>query len=155
MIEVSIESSPDTEIIGKHRYYKNFIRIGNSGSDDDSISDISGDDILISDSLIINSHLLLEISEDGSHVLAKKNSKIESYLVNDKKTTGHKKIKLGDTITLGKTIIRVLFFEYTKATSKKETLNQNLELIMSDQSFEKVQKIIEFVEEDLSKIKIK
>ncbi|MBF0297723.1 MAG: hypothetical protein HQK51_03330 [Oligoflexia bacterium] len=142
MIEINIISSPDEEAIGKYKYNKNFIKIGKSSGD-----------ILITDPEIINSHLLLEISEEG--LMAKKNPKIANYLVNDKKTTGHKKIKFGDTIALGKTIIQILFFEFTKATSKKEIIKQNLELITSDQSFEKVQRIIEFVEHDLNKIKIK
>lgn len=142
MIEISVNSSPDIESKGKYRYYKNFIRIGNNNGD-----------VIISDPEIINSHLILEISEEG--VLAKKNPQIASYLVNEKKTTGNKKLKLGDKITLGTTTFQILFFEFTKASSKKETINQNLEMIMSDQSFENVQHIIEFIEEDLSKIKIK
>ncbi|MBF0209027.1 MAG: hypothetical protein HQK53_19375 [Oligoflexia bacterium] len=145
MIEFNINTSPDVEMLGSHRLFKNFIKIGKNNGD-----------LLINDPGIVDGHLYLEIVEiDGDRnggVIVNKGESVDHYFVNGKITNGMKRVKSGDQISFADTTIMVKDFCYTPVVSKKDNIRKNLELIANDSHFLGFQEMLEFLEEDLKKI---
>ncbi|MBF0311822.1 MAG: hypothetical protein HQK50_18700 [Oligoflexia bacterium] len=140
MLSLIIETSPDCEVIGEHLFNKNVIKFGRSLGD-----------ILIDEEGIVNGHISLEISEENE-LLVHRSGRIESYLVNEKVTNASKRLKVGDTITIQKSKIRIKEFKFDTPKSKKEKVRENLAKIMGHSELSPLRKIILELEGDLKKL---
>lgn len=118
MIEVSIETSIDSEKIGKFSFNKNLIYIGKD----------QGCDLYINDSTLNHNHIFIEIID--SKLLCHLGRSTEFILVNGKRTTGHKSITIGDTLTIGNSLIKIISFVKTTSQTYKDLLNSETEKIL-------------------------
>lgn len=117
MIHIEITQSPDSNVIATFQFHKNEIYLGREGSD------LSIDDMGLKDS-----HLLIEIPEDA--LLVHPQRDIAFYHLNGKRSTSIRKLKAGDTLGIGGTIIKIIGFERTLEVSKKDLLSQKLSHLM-------------------------
>lgn len=121
MIKFQILSSPDLNILAPFEYYKNQIYFGQKA-----------DDLRINDSEILTTHLMLEVV--ASDLIVHPQKGVSFFLINGKRASTIRKIKIGDEITLGKTIIKILSFEETPKISKKVILDQKLKSLINENS---------------------
>lgn len=121
MIKLEITESPDNNVISAFTYFQNQIYLGrNSG------------DLWINDNELLTSHIMLEVIDKD--LLIHPQSGVEYYLLNGKRASVIRKLKMNDKITIGKTVIRILGFEETKRPSKKELLNNKLNQLVEENS---------------------
>ncbi|HXH73364.1 MAG TPA: FHA domain-containing protein [Bacteriovoracaceae bacterium] len=113
MIHFEIIQSPDLNVKTSFQYHKNEVYIGSESAD-----------LSIADPGLLSSHLMIEIPE--KELLVHPQKEVSFYLINGKRTTSIRKIKAGDTITIGNTVIKIIAFALTERPSKKEILNQKL-----------------------------
>jgi len=87
-------------------------------------------DIYLPKSNLSDIHFFIEIIEDK--LILHLNKKAEPILVNTKRTTHFKNIKVGDVITADDIQFKVLRFKDEKNISKKEKLNQVVSTLEQD-----------------------
>jgi hypothetical protein len=121
MIEFEIIKSPDEDIIEKFKFYKNEIILGKKSRD-----------LSIDDKSLRNHHLHLYVQKNDLYVLALEG--VDFFLVNGKRSTGTKKIKINDQIHFGETTLSVLNFETTEKISKKEILTTKMNQFIEEDS---------------------
>ena len=120
MIKFKIFKSPDPSVITEFRFLKNEIHLGREKGD-----------LQIQDLDLHSGHIMMEIV--GPDLLIHPQRQVDHYLINGKRTTAIRKLKINDEITIGKTFIRILEFYETLHESKKEILNRKLnELVNRD-----------------------
>ncbi|MGE3609439.1 MAG: hypothetical protein AB7I27_07615 [Bacteriovoracaceae bacterium] len=113
MIQFEVVQSPDLNAKSVFQFYKNQVYLGkNSG------------DLHIQDLKLQGLHLLIEVIQNDLIIHPQKN--VEHYLINGKRTTTVRKIKVNDVIGLGNTLIKILSFENTPLLSKKAILDRKL-----------------------------
>ncbi|MFL5784370.1 MAG: FHA domain-containing protein [Bacteriovoracaceae bacterium] len=117
MIKFQITESPDQEVLSTFEYFHNLIYIGRTTGN-----------LTIQDPQILRSHLLIEVI--GGDVIVHPQKDVEHYLLNGKRATTPRKIKNGDVISFGKTTLKVLAFEETPPSSKKNILNEKLNALI-------------------------
>jgi pSer/pThr/pTyr-binding forkhead associated (FHA) protein len=117
MIKFQITESPDQEVVSTFEYFHNLIYIGRTLGN-----------LTIHDPQLLRSHLLIEVV--GTDVIVHPQKEVEHYLLNGKRATTPRKIKVGDVITFGKTALKVLAFEETPPSSKKNILNEKLNALI-------------------------
>lgn len=122
MIQITINSSPDINKIGTITFNKNLIYIGNNHTCD----------LFISDTNLISNHLIIEIVE--SKMIVHPHKDIDFFLVNGKRTTGHKFVTLGNKIKIGGTEFTIDLFTETTYISMKETLNKLTDDLIKEES---------------------
>ncbi len=113
MVHIEIIQSPDVNVITQFKFHKNEVYLGS----------VHGD-LLIDDSEVKSSHLMIEIHDQ--EMLVHPQSGVEFYLINGKRATTIRKIKSGDVLTLGKTTLKILDYFLTEALTKKIVLNAKL-----------------------------
>ena len=120
MIHLEIISSPDKDVETSFQFFQNELYLGRtSGS------------IHIKDAELKPSHLMIEVVENELIVHPQKD--VEAYLIEGKRSSNVRKIKPGQQITIGSTVLKVLAFEETKYPSKKALLDGKLaDLIEAD-----------------------
>lgn len=111
MIHINVTDAIDTDLIGDFYFTKNLIYIGKSEGD-----------LRIDSEKIMNQHLFIEIFE--SKMIAHPNKKLEYFLVDGKRTTGPKFLKVGMTIDLGVIKFKLVNFMQTRFETPREKLNQ-------------------------------
>lgn len=121
MIAFEITETPDPNVKTQFRFHKNDIYLGRKSGD-----------LLIDDPGVFNSHLLIEIQENELLVHPQKG--VESFLLNGKRATTIRKIKVGDTLGLGSTTVKILEYVLTPDRSKKTVLNQKLNQMIDTNS---------------------
>jgi hypothetical protein len=121
MIQFEITSSPDENVVAPICFHKNQIYIGRSNGD-----------LLIKDNEIRNSHLMIEVI--GPELLIHPQKDVEFYLINSKRASVIRKLKVGDIVGIGKTIIKIIAFQETKRVTKKEILNEKLNKLIEENS---------------------
>lgn len=121
MIKFEIVNSPDQEVLSTFEYFQNLIYIGRTTGN-----------LTIEDPEIHRTHLLIEVVE--GEVLVHPQKDVEFYLINGKRATTPRKIKINDTVGLGKTTLKLLAFQETESSSKKKTLNQKLSTLIESGS---------------------
>lgn len=120
MIHFEILQSPDLNVRTSFQYHKNEIYLGSESPD-----------LSIADPGLLKSHLLIEIPEKD--LLVHPQKEVTSYLLNGKRTTSIRKVKSGDIVTIGNTVIKIISFALTDKPSKKDILNKKLaELLEQD-----------------------
>lgn len=89
MIHFEITQSPDLNVLTSFRFMKNEIYLGRRAHD-----------LSISDLALKNIHLLLEIPE--TELLIHPQKDVDHYLINGKRATSIRKLKIGDTVSFAK-----------------------------------------------------
>lgn len=113
MIKLEIVKSPDSNVITQFTYFQNQIYLGrNSG------------DLWINDNELLPGHVMLEVID--SHLLIHPQKDVQFYLLNGKRSTTIRKIKVNDEVTIGHTILKILAFTETVRPTKKELLDNKL-----------------------------
>lgn len=118
MISFKILSSPDYEINTQtYTYYQNIIYLG-----------FAQGHFFIKDSELIDNHLMLEVLDND--LLLHPNPKIESFLIDGKRATSVRKLKINQIVTIGNTQIQILDFKNTEHLTRKEILDAKLNQIL-------------------------
>ena len=117
MIKFEITESPDQEVLSTFEYFHNLIYIGRTDGN-----------LTILDPGLLRSHIVIEVVE--GEVIVHPQKEVDHYLINGKRTTTPRKIRLNDKVSFGKTTLKLLAFEETAPVSKKNTLNQKLEALI-------------------------
>ena len=90
MINFEFIESPDLDIIAPFKYFQNQIYIGRTVGD-----------LWVNDKDLFPSHIFLEVI--GSDLLIHPQKDVEHYLLNGKRASSIRKLKVNDAITIGKT----------------------------------------------------
>lgn len=121
MIHLEITESPDNNVLSEFRYFQNQIYLGRSSGD-----------LWIQDNELLPSHIMLEVI--GNDLLVHPQKGVEFYLLNGKRATNIRKLRLNDKIVIGKTQIKIAGFSETIRESKKDILNQKLNALIEENS---------------------
>ena len=121
MINLEIKESPDSNVISSFKYFQNQIYLGRTSGD-----------LWIDDNHLYATHIMLEVI--GRDLLIHPQKGVEFFLINGKRASSIRKLKLNDQITIGQTIISVVGFEETVKESKKTILNAKLNKLIDENS---------------------
>ena len=121
MIKFSITESPDQEVLSTFEYFHNLIYIGRTSGN-----------LTIQDNGLLRSHLMIEVV--GDDLIVHPQKEVEFYLINGKRATTPRKVKINDLLKIGNTSIKLIAFDETPATSKKAILNQKLDQLIEENS---------------------
>lgn len=113
MVHLEIIESPDQNVLTSFQFFKNEIYLGYSFGN-----------LFIKDSLLLPSHLMIEVVEKDLIVHPQKN--VESYLIEGKRASTPRKIKVGQIISIGQTKFKIIAFEETIIKTKKNILDEKL-----------------------------
>lgn len=113
MIAIEVLETPDANAKAAFRFFKNDLYIGHKSGD-----------LLISDPELLASHLMIEIVENELLIHPQKG--VTHFLINGKRATTIRKVKIGESIGIGTTTFKVTEFSLTPDLSKKTYLNQKL-----------------------------
>ena len=121
MINFKITQSADPNVLSPFKFFQNQIYLGRTSGD-----------LWINDLDLLPIHLMLEIHEKDLLVHPQKG--VEFYLLNGKRATAIRKIKVHDEVTFGKTKIKILGYEQTVQETKKEVLDKKLNQLLEENS---------------------
>lgn len=121
MIHFEIIQTPDINVKASFQYFKNEVYLGSNALD-----------LVIHDPGIKSTHLMIEIPE--KELLVHPQKGVEYYLINGKRATSIRKIKINDTISFGNTVLKIIAFSRTNYPSKKEILDQKLNQLIEEGS---------------------
>ena len=120
MLEVQVVSCPDPEFQGTWRFFKNQIYFGYPEGD-------------ISPPGELNSFaFMLEVLPD--FLQAHPHSSVEFWLLNGKRASKPKKIKVGDTLQVGEIVFKVTEAKYQEFLTKKQILDVKLKALVAAES---------------------
>lgn len=115
MIDIEILNSPDEKRLGRYVFHKDEISFGSN----------LNDELLLDEEEISPSHISIVIKEFKLYVHLREG--IDFILVNGKRTTAAKLLKATDTITIGKTTLKINNFLIENHKTRKEFLNAKVE----------------------------
>ena len=121
MIQFKITCSPDQNVINTFKFFQNQIYIGQARGN-----------LRINDSKLSKSHVMIEVVEKDLIIHPQKD--VSHYLINGKRATQIRKIKAGDIITIGDTVLEMLAFEETVVPGKKEILETKIKILIKENS---------------------
>jgi hypothetical protein len=121
MIHFEISESPDQNILSAYKYHQNQIYLGRTTGD-----------LWIHDNSLLASHIMLEVI--GKELLIHPQKGVEFFLINGKRASNIRKLKVNDQISIGNSQIKILGFEETLRESKKEILNKKLNALIEENS---------------------
>ena len=121
MIQIECLNSPDINALGIYEYQQNMIYVGRKNTD-----------LLLQDLSWPADAMMFEVVEDQFYIHPQKD--LSFFLVNGKRSTGVKKIKRQDIITIGETQIKLIDFLSTEFISKKQTLDKKLKELVETNS---------------------
>jgi hypothetical protein len=121
MIHFQVTESLDQNVLSAFKYFQNQIYIGRSSGD-----------LWIMDHSLLPSHLMLEVI--GEDLLIHPQKGVEFYLINGKRASNIRKLKINDKVFFGNTMIKILEFEATVRKSKKDILNNKLNKLIEENS---------------------
>lgn len=113
MINIEIQESPDANALAPFKYFHNQIYLGRSSGD-----------LWIDDPDLFPTHIMLEVI--GHELLIHPQKDVEFFLINGKRASNIRKLKMNDQVTIGKTVFKIIGHEETARESKKNILNQKL-----------------------------
>ncbi len=120
MISINVEQSEELDKKGIYTFNKNLIYFGRD----------TGSDLYLDDPLLNLNHFFIEIVE--SKILCHLSKKTKFILINGKRTTGFKEIKIGDKISVGSCSLSVTSAVQTISESYREKLNTATEKILKE-----------------------
>lgn len=121
MIHLKITNSPDKNILTDFNFCQNEVYLGRASGN-----------LQIKDSDLRESHVMIEVIEKDLIIHPQKG--VESYLIDGKRSSTIRKIKAGQTITIGTTTFKILRFEETPVISKKKILDAKLSKLIEENS---------------------
>lgn len=121
MIHFEVLESPNKNAISIFKYFKNQVYIGKDSGD-----------LWLRDPTIPFQAIILEVLNSSLIIHPQKN--LEYYLLNGKRASNVRKILKEDTITIGKTKIKIIDFNESKTESKKEILDEKLKSLLEEGS---------------------
>ena len=121
MIHFEVIESPDQNVLSSFKYFQNQIYLGRSTGD-----------LWIADNTMLVSHAMMEVI--GKELLIHPQKGVEFYLINGKRASNIRKLKMNDIISFGNTSIKILGFEETIRESKKDILNKKLNKLIEENS---------------------
>ncbi len=132
MIKIECLQTPDINALGIYEYGQNMIYLGRKDTD-----------FTPQDFSLPENAMMIEVIEDQFYIHPQKS--LEYFLINKKRCTGVKKIKRGDEITLGETIIKLIDFRFDQFETKKQILDSKLKTIIENNSskLEAIRKLTE------------
>lgn len=89
-------------------------------------------DLWINDNSLLTSHLMLEVI--GKELLIHPQKGVEFFLINGKRASNIRKLKVNDKVSIGNTALKIIAFEETERASKKELLNNKLNKLIEENS---------------------
>jgi hypothetical protein len=113
MLVFEFIKSPDKDVMSIFQYFQNEIYIGRSSGN-----------LLIKDPSLCESHLMVEVI--GTDLIVHPQKNVNHYLIDGKRSTTVRKIKIGQVITIGKTDFKITHFEETIFRTKKTILDEKL-----------------------------
>lgn len=121
MILLEILSSPDKTVLYKFEFHQNQIYIGRNSAS-----------LNIADPGLLDSHALIEVVEN--ELIFHPQAGVSSYLIDGKRASNVRKIRLFQAITVANTCLRILEFKETKFRSKKAILDEKLAKLIDENS---------------------
>ncbi len=121
MIHLEILTSPDKNIETQFQFFQNEVYLGSSSGN-----------LHIKDAELKASHVMIEVVEKDLIIHPQKD--VESYLIDGKRASNVRKIKMNQKITVGKTTFKVVNFEETTFHSKKSILDSKLNQLVEENS---------------------
>ena len=121
MIQLEVIESPDNNNIQKFTFFQNQIYLGKKIGN-----------LWINDEELHSPHIMLEVIENQLLVHPMKETSF--YLINGKRASNIRKLKINDQVTIGKTTIKLLEFSLTEKRSKKIVLTSKLDKLIQENS---------------------
>ena len=121
MINIEFIQSPDTDVLAAFEYFQNQLYIGRNHGD-----------LWIDDNELYPSHIMLEII--ASDLLIHPQKDVEFYLLNGKRASSVRKLKINDVITIGKTVFKILNYSETITETKQQILDRKLNKLIAEDS---------------------
>lgn len=121
MINLEIQKSTDNNVLNTYQFFQNQIYLGKSTGD-----------LCIDDNGILPSHVMLEVL--GKELLIHPQKGVDFFLINGKRASNIRKLKMNDLITLGNTIIKICAFEETEIPVKRIILDKKLNQLVAEDS---------------------
>jgi hypothetical protein len=121
MINFEVIQSADPNVLSAFKFFQNQIYLGRTSGD-----------LWINDRDLLPIHLMLEVHEKD--LLLHPQKGVEFYLLNGKRATAIRKLKLQDEVTIGKTKIKILSYEQTQQETKKQVLDRKLNDLVEENS---------------------
>lgn len=121
MIHLEIIASPDKNVETQFQFFQNEVYLGHSAGN-----------LHIKDADLKASHVMIEVVEKDLIIHPQKD--VESYLIDGKRASNVRKIKMNQKITVGKTTFKVVNFEQTDFPSKKNILDTKLNQLVEENS---------------------
>ena len=121
MIRFEIIKSPDITVTEEFHYFKNELHLGKDKGD-----------LLIDDHELRSTHVMIEIQ--GPDLLIHPQREVAYFLINGKRATAIRKLKVNDEVTIGQTVLKIKEFIETERETKTEILNRKLNLLIEGDS---------------------
>jgi hypothetical protein len=121
MINFVVNESPDNNVITSFQFFQNQIYLGRTSGN-----------LCIDDKSLRESHVMLEVI--GKELLIHAQKDVDFFLINGKRASAIRKIKVNDQITIGQTVLKVLAFEETAFEGKKNILDRKLDHLIETNS---------------------
>jgi hypothetical protein len=121
MIQFEITNSPDDSVKNQYQFFQNTIYIGRKSGN-----------LQIQDNQLLESHLMIEVLDNDLIIHPQKD--VTNYLIDGKRSSSIRKLKKGQTITIGTTTMKILQFEYSELKSKKKVLDDKLAQLVDNNS---------------------
>jgi hypothetical protein len=121
MIQFEIIKSPDRDIQKDFIFFHNEIFFG-----------LSKGHVRINDAQISSTHIMIEIIEN--ELILHPQLGVDHYLIDGKRATSVRKLRIGQSITIGETEFKIKDFKYTEFKSKKTILDEKLAHLIEQES---------------------
>jgi hypothetical protein len=121
MIQFEIIKSPDRDIQKDFIFFHNEIFFGHSKGH-----------VRINDAQISSTHIMIEIIEN--ELILHPQLGVDHYLIDGKRATSVRKLRIGQSITIGETEFKIKDFKYTEFKSKKTILDEKLAHLIEQES---------------------
>jgi hypothetical protein len=122
MIHLEITKSNNSDHLGEYQFHKDLIYIG---------SNLSAD-IYLPEKEILTNHLFIEVVE--GKLLVHPSREADFFLVDGKRTTSVRYIKINQKISVGETEILIKSFSVSPMVSLREKLNEKTDQLINAKS---------------------
>ena len=121
MVQFEITKSPDPNVMNNFRFMSNSLTIGKKSGD-----------LIIADIDLKESHVMIEVV--GPDLLLHPQRGVEFFLINGKRATSIRKLRTGEEVTIGRTVLKIIGFEETTILTKKAILSDKLNALVEADS---------------------
>ena len=134
MIIIEVLKCTNLESTGEYSFYKNLVYIGSSHKAD----------LLFNDSNLFPTHLFLEVIDNK--LLIHPNKDLDFFLIDGKRTTSIKYVKVGQQVSFSDYIVQIKYFTHTHLEDLRSYLNNKTDEMIKNnpRKLELISKIEEF-----------